>query len=68
MRNLNKLKFEEYSSFEYLTNQENGEDYFKVLAKFPKILGYDTKTGGFIVIHKRHSPSGLESELPACNI
>ena len=68
MRNLNRLKFDEYSSISFLKNQEDGENYFRMLANFPKTLGYDSKTNGFIVLHKKHSPSGLESELPACKI
>jgi hypothetical protein len=68
MSQLNKLKFEEYSNVEYLTNQQDAEFFFRVMSKFPNVIGYNKKSNGFLVIHKKHSPSGLESEIPACVI
>jgi hypothetical protein len=64
MSQLNKLKFEEYSKFEYLCNQEDAEDYFRTMKKFPFAVGFDRKSNGYLVINKKHSPSGLENEVP----
>ena len=68
MSKLNRLKFESYSKEEYLINQEDAEFHFKVMSKFPNAVGFNRKSNGFFVIHKRHSPSGLISEIPACVI
>ena len=68
MSKLNRLKFESYTKEEYLTNQEDAEAYFRVMSTFPNAVGFDKKTNGYLVIHKRHSPSGLVSEISACII
>jgi hypothetical protein len=68
MSKLSRLKFESYSKEEYFTSQEEAESFFKVMAKFPNAVGFNRKSNGFFVIHKRHSPSGLISEIPACVI
>jgi hypothetical protein len=68
MSKLNRLKFESYSKEEYFTSQEDAEAYFKVMSKFPNAVGFNRKRNGFFIIHKRHSPSGLGSEIPACVI
>lgn len=68
MSKLNRLKFEDYSSISYLTIQLDAEVHFRVMSKFPNVVGYDKKSNGFLVIHKKHSASGLESEVPACVI
>jgi hypothetical protein len=68
MSKLNQLKFEEYSEVEYIKNQKDAEAHFRVMSKFPNVVGFDKKSNGFLVIHKKHSASGLESEIPACVI
>jgi hypothetical protein len=68
MSKLNRLKFESYTKEDYLTTQEDAEAHFRVMSKFPNALGFDKKSNGYLVIHKRHSPSGLASEVPACLI
>ncbi len=68
MSKLNRLKFESYSRSEYLTNQIDAETHFRVMLKFPDVIGYDNKSNGYLVIHRFHSPSGLEDEIPVCQI
>jgi hypothetical protein len=64
MSKLNRLKFDEL----HIKTQEDAEAYFRVMSNFPKAVGFDKKSQGFLCIHKRHSPSGLENEIPACLI
>ena len=68
MSKLNRLKFENYSSHLYFKDNMDAFRQFRCLLKFEDALGYDTKSAGYIVLHKEHSPSGLEDEIPVCLI
>jgi hypothetical protein len=68
MSKLNRLKFEKYSSHLYFKENRDAIKQFRSLLKFDEALGYDSKSEGYIVLHKEHSPSGLEDEIPVCLI
>ncbi len=64
MRNLNKLKFDEYSRSVYFKETKSALPYFRDIIKFTNGLGYNAISDGYIVLHRKHSPSGLEDEMP----
>ncbi len=66
MSQLNREKFDGYPDSSYFKTNENAVRQFPSISKFPKSLGFDEKCHGFIVLHKKHKPSGLEQEMPAC--
>jgi hypothetical protein len=68
MRDLNKQLFDEYQNDTYFKFNEQAEKQFRSILKFPNTLGFDNRSFGFIVLHKRHKPSGIEDEIPACLI
>ena len=68
MNKLNRLKFETYPTQDYFKENSTAIGNFRSLLKFEEALGYDHKSGGFIVLHKHHSPSGIEDELPVCQV
>lgn len=39
---------------------------FRDIALFPDSIGFDRETGGFLAIHRQHSPSALDREIPVC--
>jgi hypothetical protein len=68
MSKLNRLKFELYSNDEYYKDSQKAVVYFRSVIKYEDALGYDIKSDGYLVLHKQHSPSGLENEIPVCLI
>lgn len=66
MRDLNKQQFDAYPNDTYLKSNEKAVKYFKEIKKFSKALGFDSYSGGFIVLHKKHKPSGIVDEIPVC--
>jgi hypothetical protein len=68
MSKTNKSKFENYPNQNYFKNNDQAVFNFPSLIKFPMALGYDKKSMGFIVLHKKHQASGIEQEIPACII
>ncbi len=68
MRNLNKQKFDDYPESIYLKSNEKAIKYFKEIKKFEQALGFDYDSGGFLILHKKHKPSGINDEIPVCLI
>ena len=66
MRDLKKQQFDAYPNDTYLKSNEKAVKYFKEIKKFEKALGFDSDSGGFIVLHKKHKPSGIVDEIPVC--
>ena len=68
MKNLNKKRFDAYPNDSYFKSSEKGDKKIRLLKHFPEALGYDAKSGGFIVVHHRHKANALNDELPVCLI
>lgn len=66
MSNQNQQKFDNYSNQVYYKTNEKAVIQFPSIKKFPDALGFDKRSLGFIVLHKKHKPSGVEQEVPAC--
>ena len=66
MTKLNKLKFETYSTHDYFKENVAAIKHFRSIQKFEDALGYDDKSGGYIVLHQKHCASGIEDEMPVC--
>lgn len=62
----NRQSFESLPSEEYLKSVEKAVKIFRDMAQHPDSLGFDEETGGFLVLHRRHAPSGFEQEIPVC--
>lgn len=69
MRGAGQLIFDNYAEAEFWKNGKDvlGVKYFRG-ANTAGDLGLDSGSGGFIVLHKGHSPTGLADELPVCKI
>ncbi len=39
---------------------------FRDMAQHMNSLGFDDESNGFLVLHRRHAPSGFEQEIPVC--
>lgn len=63
---VNRKIFESLSSEEYLKSVEKAVKIFRDMAQHPDSLGFDEETGGFLVLYRRHAPSGFEQEMPVC--
>ncbi len=68
MSKTNLRLFEELPEHEYCTSNQVAASFFNGTDLFPNIFGFDEKTGGFVAIHRSHSATGLEHELPVCSI
>jgi len=68
MKEENFALYHKLSSQQFFKSDSTGVTRFRVLANYPGIMGYDDQSGGFLVIHKNHSPTGLEQELPVCGL
>ena len=66
MRDTNKQKFDEYSDAIYFKSNEKAVKHFKEIKKFEQALGFDYDSGGFLILHKKHKPSGIVDEIPVC--
>ena len=65
MKTNNKQRFENLDT-DYVATTAEAKKIFRNIFKYPDALGFDEDTDGFIALHKGHSPSGLDKELPAC--
>lgn len=66
MKKINREIFEELSLEEHFKSAEVAAKAFRDMAGFPNALGFDQQSGGFLVLHRRHAPSGFEYEIPVC--
>lgn len=65
MSKQNRELFDGYPDDSYFKTNEKAIKHFPSLVRFPETLGFDGKTFGFIVLHKKHQASGIEQEIPA---
>jgi hypothetical protein len=66
MKNPNLNYFETLSNSEFLKDTVKAGSIFKDILKFPKSLGFDKKSKGFLVLHRQHAPSAFLEEIPVC--
>lgn len=52
----------------YFISNNEAKFRFKELVNYPNALGYDDKSGGYLVLHKGHQPGGIADEVVACLI
>lgn len=68
LRATGKLIFDNYGA-EYFKDAASATAAgFRALRDRGGALGHDAASGGFVVLHKGHSPSGLADELPVLGI
>ncbi len=68
MKEQNFAEYHALSAQYYFKSERAAQKRFRVLDTYQGILGYDQVSGGFLVVHKGHSPTGLEQELPVCGL
>lgn len=68
MKEQNLALYHSLAPHQYFKSEQAAQKRFRILADCQGVLGYDDASGGFLVIHKNHSPMGLEQELPVCGL
>lgn len=68
MKKHNRHIFETLSPSDFLKTTDKASSLFKDFMKFPNSLGFDKKSGGFLVLHRQHAPSAFSEEIPVCII
>jgi SPP1 gp7 family putative phage head morphogenesis protein len=63
-----RLIFDNYAPNQYLKTSEQAASVFKEARHMGDLLGHDPVTGGFVVLHRKHSASGLKDEAPVLRI
>lgn len=58
------LIFQNYTEKQFFKDTVAAATRFRAAAAIPNAIGQDSATGGFIVLHKNHSVTGLRDELP----
>lgn len=66
MKKTNREIFDELPADEYFKSVEAAAKVFRDMAEFPGSLDFNEQTGGFLVLHRFHAPSGFEYEIPVC--
>jgi hypothetical protein len=66
MKNPNLNIFETLSNSDFLKDTVKAGAIFKDILKFPNSLGFDKKSGGFLILHRQHAPSAFLEEIPVC--
>lgn len=69
MRAAGRLIFDNYPDSQMVKEATAATaEGWRAMSAYPNALGYDSTSGGFLVINKKHSVSGLASELPVLEI
>jgi len=62
----NRQIFDRLSDEFFLKSHQKAVRVFREIALFPNAIGFDDNSQGFLVLHRRHAPSGFEQEIPVC--
>lgn len=66
----NKLVFDSYPETDYVKKAAKSkfERFLRSKPELKEVIGYDDKSGGYVVVHKKHNARALQQELPICKI